>query len=240
MSYKPLRLPHLFYFFLILLLSIEGVASTLKPFQAQYNLYRGNSHVAEADYNLSFQNGLWTWTMNTRPTSFYRWLTRKEPFTQTQMMETSEGVQLLLQHQGDYALKLPEKSSWFDHSNHNIYYKKGAKVTKIEMVDRNNALIFDYHSIHLLYLQMLKNNLRQIKVNFYKRGRLVDSTLTLEKNVALKHQSTTLTVDRMTQEFGNSNRKMIYSYLPNSLPPYKIEQIRKGKPKTVMWRTSVE
>lgn len=230
------RLPGYISLLLLLLLSQNGNAQDLKSFKAKYNVYRGDSLVANAQFNLQLQNGVWAWTMKTKPTGLYRWLTRKRPFAQTQMQDSAEGIRILLQHKGDYSEKPPRESSWFDYASKTIYYKKGEKIKQLELPDN----IYDYHSIHLIYPMMLENNLSQTNVNFYKRGKLLKSTLSLEKQVEIPHKSSILMVDKIAQNFENSGRKIIYYYQGDTLAPVKIEQIKKGENTSVMWRMSIK
>lgn len=223
-------------FFLLLALSQNILAQNLTPFKAKYNVYRGDSLVANAQFNLQFKNGVWNWTMQTQPTGLYRWLTRKKPFAQTQLQNGPEGIQLLLQHKGNYLEKPPRESSWFDHTNQTIYYKKGDKIKQLNLP----GPVYDYHSIHLMHSLMLENNQSTAEVNFYKKGKILKSTLILEKQIEIPRDSSNMTVDKMSQSFNNSSRKIIYYYQGDTLAPLKIEQIKKGSGSSVMWRMDFE
>ena len=73
-------------------------------------------------------------------------------------------------------------------------------------------------------------------VNFYKKGKLLETTLTLEKQVKLPSKKDSMIVDKVTQVFTGSNKKMIYYYKGDTLAPLKIEQLKPGKDTSVMWR----
>ena len=218
----------------LLLMSSQGFAITLTPFTAQYEVYRNNSKVGLADFQLKQENGIWYWDMKTRVTGFYRFLTRKRPFTRTQLQVINNQPQLLIEQSGDYPDKPAKHTAWFDFNSKTLYSMKESNVTTVDLPEK----VYNYHSVHLIYPLMLQQELLQIKINFYRKGGLTPSVLTLERQVQTEHNSQTITVDRITQQFENSNKTMIYDFQRDSLAPLRIEQIRPGKDTTLMIRTT--
>ena len=219
-------------FALLLLLGLSVQAQDIIPFEADYKVFRGNSYIADSRLTLKNEQGEWIWRMDTKARGIYKWLTRKRPFIETRMQQIGHKLRLLLEKSGDYPDKRPKWSSWFDHDSKLIYSMKGDK-TKKQALPEN---VYNFHSIHLLYPQMRQQNEARKTVNFFKKGKLVESTLTLEKDVELKDRKKHLQVDKLTQKFSGSKKYFIYYYHGNALAPLKIEQINPGKDSSVMWR----
>ena len=211
-------------------------AFTTTPFSARYHVYRGDIHVANSQFKLTKERSEWVWFMQTQPRGIYSWITRKKPFAETRMQKSGQTIQLLLERTGDYPKKAAKRNTWFDHANNTIYSMNGQQISKLEMPQDT----YNYHSIHLLHPQMLEQDIQQITANFYKRGKLQETYLTLEKQVKLPSKKESFVVDKVVQTFKDSNQKMIYYYQGNDLAPLKIEQIKPGKDSSVMWRIDNE
>ncbi len=218
------------------LLSLQLHASALQPFAAEYQLYRGNSQIGKAEFELDYKDGIWTWRTITRPVGFYRLLTRKKPFEETRMRSASQQLQLLLHRKGDDPQKTANESAYFDHEKGQIYYHKGKKNRQLQLPDG----VFNYHSIHLLYPQMLDAGLTQQDIMFYKNGKLSKSQVRLDREQELSRGEDKLIVDRLTQSFNGKKNKMVYYYQSGSLAPVKIEQLKPGKTVNALWRISYQ
>jgi hypothetical protein len=224
-------------FFIVLLTTFNSLAQqSIEPFEARYHVYRGDTHVANSKLSLNKQNGEWVWFMNTEPRGIYSWLTKKQPFTETRMQNTPSGLQLLLENSGDYLDKPPQQSDWFDYTNRIIYHMKEGSISQIKLPDN----VYNYQSVHTLYPQMLSQNKLQLSINFYRKGEITKSTLTLERDLPIPDKSGTIKVDKITQTFDQSDKQMIYYYQGESIAPLKIEQIKRGKDSSVMWRVGLK
>lgn len=220
----------------LLLIAVNAQAFNLQPFQARYHVYRGNTYVANSDFSLQPEKSEWVWKMKAKPRGIYSWLTRKKPFAETRMQKNQQQIQLLLERTGDYPDKPAKKNTWFDHQNKIIYSMNKQKISKLNLPHD----IYNYHSVHLLYPQMLENNETRHTIHFYKSGKVLESTLVLEKQVELDSKKDKMVVDKVTQSFKKSKKKLIYYYQGNTLAPLKIEQINPGKDSSIMWRVSIK
>lgn len=216
----------------LLLVNASLQAQTIQPFDAQYEVYRGGSHIADASFTLVQRNDLWIWTLKTRPIGFYRLLTRKKPYAETRLQQTEQGPRLLLEQSGDYEDRPAEQSSYFDIDQQRLYYSEGNKAISQEMP----APLYNYHSIHLLYQQMREQQLRQIEVDFYDKGKPGRATLTLEPDMQVSLGDDTRIADRVTQRNQGSKKHMVYYYDRKSLAPLVIERIKPDKGSSMMWR----
>jgi len=226
----------LILFITTLFITFSSAAQSIEPFEARYHVYRGDTHVANSKLSLHRQNGEWVWFMNTEPRGIYSWLTKKQPFTETRMQNSPTGLQLLLENSGEYQNKPPQQSDWFDYTTRIIYHMKDGNISQIKLPDD----VYNYQSVHTLYPQMLSQHKLQLPINFYRNGAVTKSTLTLEKAFPIPDKSGTIKVDKITQTFDQSDKQMIYYYQGGSIAPLKIEQIKRGKDSSVMWRVDLK
>ena len=235
MNYPPRTTYRSLLALLLLLISLQPGADEVKPFNAEYHLYRGDNHIGNTRLQLQYNNGIWTWYSETRPVGFYRLFTNKNPFAETRMRPASQTLRLSQQRIGDDPQQAAEEKTWFDQQSGLIFYSKKDKNRQLEMP----ADVYDYHSIHLLHQHMAQAGLTQKDIIFYKNGNLVDSQIRLDRQLELIREGSRFKVDRLTQSFDGSSKKMIYYYQKDSLAPLKIEQLNPGKSDHVMWRIAL-
>ncbi len=192
----------------------------------------GNMYVAKSYFTFNKENSEWVWIMKTRPRGIYSWLTSKEPFAETRLQEKQSEIQLLLERTGDYPDKPADRNTWFDHQNKKIYSMNKQEISVLDLKDN----VYNYHSVHLLHPLLVEQNLSEKKIQFYKRGKLIESTLKLEKQVEITVEKKKMIADKITQTFKDSKNILIYYYQGPTLAPLKIEQIKPGKDNSIMWR----
>lgn len=220
---------------LLLLISLQSGAYDVQPFSAEYHLYRGDNHIGNTQIRLQNDDGTWIWYTETRPVGFYRLFTKKTPFAETRMRPAANRLKISQQRVGDHPQQAAEEKTWFDQQRGLIFYNKKKKSRQLKMPDE----VYDYLSIHLLHRQMAEAGLSEQDIVFYKNGKLVDSHARLDRQLELIQHGSKLKVDRLTQSFAGSGKKMIYYYQQDSLAPLKVEQLDPDKPNNVMWRISI-
>lgn len=219
-------------FCLFLLISSTLSAGELKPFDVHYRVFRNDQHIAFADFSLQHTNGVWVWSMTTEPKGIYSWLTRKRPYIETHMQSfTQDEPQLTIEVSGDYPDKRERRACWFDHDNNRAYYSN----SKTQHILEFTPPLYNYHSINLLYLRMKKDNVKEIVIQFYRKGDMKFSKVTLETDIEIPDGDSTKKVDKLSQDFADSKDTIQYYYQNNELAPLKIEQI-KSDYTSVMWR----
>jgi hypothetical protein len=222
-----------------LLLFAAGLAqaeAALREFTHDYHIYRGETTAARARMRLYPVNGYWIWELKSEPVGWLRLLTRKKPFSETWLRMQGEEPRLMLSRSGDYADKPARRSTWFDNDRQRLYYATPEQTRKLDYRDPP----YDYLSIHLLYPRLRNAPGRRLEIPFYKKGKISNSTLSLEADVPLRSGGRTLTLDRVTQTLEGSDKRMIYYYRPGEIAPVKIEQYKGKSEKSVMWRDDVK
>ena len=156
-------------FTLLLLLSLSFIATAqdLKPFKANYEVYRGDTFIAKSKFSLTQQNAFWVWSMTSKARGVFSLLTRKKPFAETRMEETANGLRLTQELHGDHPDKPARETTWFDHAHKTIFFTKGKKSEKLNLPDKD---LYNYHSVHMLYPQLLQHPQGKLEVNFYKNS----------------------------------------------------------------------
>ena len=86
-------------------------------FDAHYEFYRDNSHVADTRLSLHQKEHQWIWTMQTEPRGFYRWLTSKKPFEEVRMIGSADALQLQQMYKGDHPEQPAEQTTFFDNAS---------------------------------------------------------------------------------------------------------------------------
>ncbi len=235
MNYRSREIYRPLLALLLLLISLQSGAFDVQPFSAEYHLYRGENHIGNTLIRLDYDDGIWIWYTETRPVGFYRLFTNKTPFAETRMRPASNRLKLSQQRIGDNPQQAAEEKTWFDQQRGLIFYNKKKKVRQLKMPDE----VYDYLSIHLLHRQMAEAGLAEKDIVFYKNGKLADSHTRLDRHLELIRDGNKLKVDRLTQSFDGSGKKMIYYYQQDSLAPLKIEQLDPDKSNKVMWRIAI-
>lgn len=220
------------FIFGLLFFSLQLQALEARPFDAKYKVYLGEHYIADSRFSLKNIQGEWIWRIDTHARGIYKLFTHKKPYIETRMQVIDQALKLLLEYSGDYPSKPPKQSSWFDYTGKLIYSMQGDNIKTLKLPDK----IYNFHSIHLLYPEMLKQGIDEMTVDFFKKGTLLKTTLKLEKNVPVSNRGKTIIADKVTQTFEGSNKYFIYYYSPDTLAPLIIEQIKPGKEKTVMRR----
>jgi hypothetical protein len=221
-------------FGILSLLSVQVLAFELKAFDERYSVYRGESRVGEARFSLRHENALWVWNMTTRPKGLYRFLTSKKPFERTVMAPINDlkDWRISLEETGSYPDKPAKKVSWFDYDSGTIYHRRKSKHKSFPF----EQPVFNYHSIHLLYTDMLEQDIGRQEINLFHAGKLRKANLTLKRGVTLKGADKNFTVDQLIVASEGSKRTITYYYRGDTLAPLKIEHREPDQDVSVMWR----
>ena len=222
--------------FVLLLLVLVPTSSladapSIAPFSAIYTLYKGGLKVGESKLTVELSDSDMRWSLSSHASGIYALLTNKEPFSESVLQRSNESYQLtsikLSNHQGDQ----PIESALFDWQKNKLKIKRKGKSKNIKLINT----VFDYLSIHWLSAQMTINASTKTDFNFYRKGKLVNSTLKLLGEPEINIKEDTITTRLYEQNFKNSKTRYRYYYdLKNPLLPIKIERKKTGKKSTIM------
>jgi hypothetical protein len=146
----------------------------LRAFTASYSLHKGSMHVGSAELSLEPFEQQWRWRLTTQARGIYAVFVHKKPYSETTFSRDQEIVhlqQIMIRDEKD---KEAQESASFDWQ---AGYMKSMRKGK----HREAALmteVYDYQSIHLLAAAMQQRQSDEETVVFYRKGKLVKSTLT--------------------------------------------------------------
>jgi len=226
-DFRPLLL------LLVLILPGGALAETgFKPFEAKYILYKGSSEVGKAVLSLeTLEKGI-RWQLETEPSGLYSLLTSKKPYMKSVMRTNAAEYSLASIFISLSRDDEPQESATFDWQKQqlNVERKGKQKVVALE-----NA-VYDYLSVHWLGAHMKLNSGTKTEFDFYRKGKLLRSTLALTSQTQLEiNEDTTMPVRCYQQTFQKSSRKYEYCYGDdNPFMPLKIVKMKSGKKPSIL------
>ena len=223
----------------MMIIATPGVAVDvdLKPYQANYALYRGDLNVAKSQISLDNSNHYWRWSQSSQPSGIYSLFSDNNLYAETDLMLVDNQYKIskvLLKDEGDKSRYENAQFNWRSEQI-DIEYKD---KKHIEVIRRS---IYDSLSIHLLTAQMLKHNLQESVFDFYRRGQLVKSHLKRSGESRLEINNKLIDVYVFEQSSAGTSSKIKFYYDPGRpLLPIKIERTKPGKRSTTMLLQSVK
>jgi len=204
---------------------------TIAAFSATYKLYKGESEVGESELSMQLSDRRVRWQLSSRATGIYAILSNKKPYSESILKRAGDSYQLASIQVSDDGKDKPEESALFDWQKKTIEVERKGKS---RVLDLGNA-VFDYLSIHWFSAQMTLDATKQSTVAFYRKGKLVKSTLKLIGVSEVNLGSQTRSLRLYEQSFENSKTRYHYYYdLQNPSLPIKIERIKPGKDNTTL------
>lgn len=226
---------------LLLVLSLIPAAYAadvpLRPFSARYELHNGKRHIANTELKLERSGELWRWSSLTAAHGFYAWFSRKQPYTQTSFSQTDSKFRLSEILISDARKKKNAESARFDWVKGELEVFRKGKRRQLQL----QAGVYDYQSIHLLAATMGQQQLEKMTVDFYRKGKLVKSSLVYlgQQNVDINGQI--LSANVYQQKLVKSNSRIKYYYdTEHPLLPLRIEKLESGEILTVLTLRQVD
>lgn len=224
---------------LLLLASLPAAAESLplRAFTADYELHRGDTHVANSEMSLNREGEFWRWTMMTRARGVYAWLVSKQPVANT-IFDQRYGLLWLQEISvGDADEERSNERARFDWSSGRIDVERKGKRRLLPLSD----IVYDYQSIHLLAAEMLQRQQETMTVDFYRKGKLVKSSLTYTGTGNIDIDGVGREASVFEQTIVNSDSRLRYYYdAASPLVPLRIEKLEDDDPPTVLTLRRVE
>lgn len=197
-----------------------------RPFSANYDLLRGNKHIANTELKLERSGNRWRWRSHTRARGVYAWFSRKQPYTETSFSLTDGEFQLneILISDARNKNRYELASFNWDKAELEVFRKGQHKQSRLE------SEVYDYQSIHWLAAVMGRRQETERNMHFYRKGKLVDSRLIYAGRQNLELDGRTIAAKVYEQTLVESKSRIKYYYdAANPLLPLRIEKLEPGK-----------
>jgi len=221
-------LPALLIFFAAASFADEQIVTA---FNATYSLHKGSLQVGEANLSMAQNDANMHWQLSSKATGIYALLTSKKPYSESTLKRSGNDYQLASISVSDNHKDQVTESAQFNWRDKKLDVQRKGKSKVLTL---GNS-VFDYLSIHWLSAQMTLNAVSKTEIDFYRKGKLVKSTLKLIGLSKINIDDKSRSLRLYEQSFKASKTTYQYYYdLKNPLLPIKIERIKPGKDSTVM------
>lgn len=209
----------------------------LRAFTASYNLYQGGMHIAHAELSLRREGNAWHWRMTTQPRSIYKLFIRRRPINETRFVATANGFRLQQISVVDESRPGRHESATFDWNRGQVKILRKGKQHELPL----ESEVYDYQSIHLLAAVMARNGIDGRQIDFYRKGKLVDSNIRRSGSGHVRVLGERLEANIFEQVTARSNSKIKYYYdAANPILPLRIERLDAGESASLMTLQRVE
>ena len=218
---------------LIIIVAPAGQANEpiISAFSATYSLHKGGLQVGEADLSMEQHDGHMRWQLSSRASGIYALLTEKEPYSESILKKSKSDYQLTSITVSSNRKDQPTETAEFNWSSNRLKVNRKNKSKTLKL--KNN--VFDYLSIHWLSAQMTIYAGTKSEITFYRKGKLLKSTLESKGIVEINTKDQSKSVHLYEQSFKKSKTRYRYYYdLENPLLPIKIERIKPGKDSNIL------
>jgi hypothetical protein len=216
------------------LISPAGAAEVpLRAFSASYDLHKSGMHFGTAELSLAPSENHWRWRLTTEARGIYAALYKKKPYTET-VFSFDQGAlhlrSIVLSDANDAHTKDYESAS-FDWTNGKLNALRKGKQIGLAL----SADVYDYQSIHLLAASMQIQQLQRATVSFYRKGKLIDSTLVFQGEASVEIDGKQVSARVYEQTIKGSKTKTKYYYdAHNPLLPLLVETRKKDDSPTIL------
>ena len=215
-----------------ILLSLPAAADplSLRPYVASYSFHQGGMHVANARLELARSEAGWRWRMATRARGIYALFSNRELLSETLFNLGPDGIRLQeirISNGG----KHPE-SARFDWSGGQLEVMRKGERWQVPL---ERAGIYDLQSVHWLAASMLAERRDFAEVDFYRKGKLVKSTLTYSGEGSVDVDGSPVDAQIFAHVVARSKSRLRYYYATeNPLLPLRIERLESGESPAVL------
>lgn len=218
---------------LLLLAAPAGYASelSLTPFKASYDLHKGKRYIAITELELTAAGDNWRWSSLTTARGVYKWFTRKRPYTETSFSLVENEFRLSEILIADAGKRKQQESAKFDWNKGQLQVLRKGRHKQLPLTDT----VYDYQSIHLLAALMRRQQLTEATVEFYRKGKLVESSLSYNGRQTLELNGKSIDAEVYQQSITGSDSEIKFYYdAAKPLPPLRIEQREPGKKPSIL------
>ena len=219
---------------LLCLASVQAFSADRKitTLEAIYDLLRDNKQVGETRLTVARHEDRLHWQSITTAMGFYAWLTDKQPYAESIQHRIRDDFYLSSIQISASMKEPPEEVASFDWHQSLMTSTRKGKQNQQPLSDH----VYDHLSIHWLAAQMRLTNVEHCQLTFYRKGRLIQSTLVKTANEWLIVGNKTVQTTVFEQSFESLNHRFTYHYShENPWLPLRIKLERKDR-KTILMR----
>ncbi|MCP4388696.1 MAG: DUF3108 domain-containing protein [Gammaproteobacteria bacterium] len=217
-----------------------GYASelALTPFKASYDLHKGKRHIATTELKLTRSGEHWRWSSLTTARGIYAWFTRKQPYTETSFSRVDSEFRLNKILIADAGKRKQQEAANFDWGKGQMEVLRKGRRKRVPLTA---TVVYDYQSIHLLAATMGQRQLAETTIDFYRKGKLVKSSLVYSGRQQLDQNDKSIEVNVYQQSIASSDATINYYYdAANPLLPIRIEKLEAGEKSTILTLRQVD
>ena len=204
---------------------------SLRPFSARYDLYHGGMYIAVTELSLQRSGEHWRWSTLTTARGIYSWFTGKRPYTETTFSQVECEILLREILIADAGSDRKTESARFNWGNSKLDVKRKGKQKQLHLSDP----VYDYQSIHLLAAAMHQQHLNQQTTDFYRKGKLVKSSLSYSGSDKIDVNGKSVNAIVYEQVIVKSDSTIKYYYdAENPLLPLRIVKLKPGKKPSIL------
>ena len=224
-------------FLLVSMASSYADDDSLQAFRASYDLFRNDKQVGETYLVIEKGINRLSMQMITKPSGLYALITNLKPVTETTLVRTKGDFRLSTVRILTNIDDVPQEVVELDWQKAILTARRKNKQYLLPL----SEAVYDYLSIHWLAAQMSLANSDQYQLKFYRKGKLMTSTLTRAGLETLDIGGKRIETTVFEQSFKDSSRRLKYHYdRQNPWLPMRIERSKKGKKTTVLLLKSVK
>lgn len=204
---------------------------SLREFTASYDLHKGDRHVANTELRLQRDGEFWHFSSLTKARGIYKWFVHKQPLVYTSFGSHAEDYRLREIQIGDARKKKFSENALFDWEQRRMDSVRKGKHRQAKL----EGSVYDYHSIHLLAASLNIRGSNEATVDFYRKGKLVESRMVLLGQEKIDIDGKSMNAILFQQEITGSGSQVRYYYdATNPLLPLRIETLEKDEKPAVL------
>jgi hypothetical protein len=217
--------------------SARAAEVPLRAFTASYDLTAKGMNLGTTKLSLEPVKELWRWRLTTKARGIYSMFIHKKPYSETTFSHNRDEVRLQQIIIADENDKDKYESVSFDWNSSQMQVTRKGKHSSVALTTG----VYDYQSIHLLAAAMQLQDLENATVSFYRKGKLVESSLTFRGEGSVKIDGKDIDARIYEHTIVGSKTRLKYYYDPrNPLLPLLIERRRKDDPPSSLKLREVE
>lgn len=216
---------------------LQAAELPLRAYTATYKVKASGMTLGTAELSLEPYEQQWRWRLTTKVNAFISIFVSDQPYSETVFVQSGDKLQLQSIVIGDKKDPDDIETAKFDWQLGQMnVLRKGRHRERTLTTD-----VYDLQSIHLLAAAMQLSNQRDSRVQFYRKGKLIEARLVYLGEGSVKINNKKITTHIYEHSISGSEESLKYYYDPQQpLLPLLIQSNESGKSKSSMKLLKVE